>query len=260
MEQKIRAIAFDIDGTTYQNSIKDVPASARRALRLLHERGFLLAIDTSRALQEMSSLPQDFVSSMDAVITCAGARILLSGGQQEIRCLKWQETLAGLAYLEEQGIPYRWVDNQEGCCLVRADDRIRGIFRYLYDMVPPDGQWSGNPVIALLYYSSDPDQLAALERIMPHAVHTHLGYANEITPEGMDKAAALDALGAHWGIDAGSFAAFGDGDNDVSMLKHAGIGIAMANGSRACREAADEVTGRIEKDGLLEACMRHGWI
>ena len=260
MAQRIRAMAFDIDGTTYQNSIRDVPFSARKALRQLHERGYLLAIDTSRALQEMVQLPADFVSGMDAVITCAGARILLGGGREEISRLDSREATQALAYMDAQGIAYRWVDDQGGCCLAHADDGIRNLFQDLYSMVPPDGLWTGRPLIMLLYYSRDPAQKEALQRIMPHAVHTHLGFANEITPEGVDKASALDALGVHWGLKASDFAAFGDGDNDIRMMAHAGLGIAMGNGSEACRDAADEITGRIEDDGLLQACLRHGWI
>lgn len=47
-------------------------------------------------------------------------------------------------------------------------------------------------------------------------------------------------------------AAFGDADNDIEMIRCAGCGIAMANASEACRQAADYITGHHDKDGLAE--------
>jgi hydroxymethylpyrimidine pyrophosphatase-like HAD family hydrolase len=55
-------------------------------------------------------------------------------------------------------------------------------------------------------------------------------------------------------------AAFGDNGNDASMLKAAGIGVAMGNSDETCRQAADYVTARIEEDGLYQACLHYGWI
>lgn len=45
-------------------------------------------------------------------------------------------------------------------------------------------------------------------------------------------------------------AAFGDADNDVEMLREAGIGIAVQNASLACMAAADAVTRSCEEDGV----------
>ncbi|MCI9373666.1 MAG: Cof-type HAD-IIB family hydrolase [Lachnospiraceae bacterium] len=47
-------------------------------------------------------------------------------------------------------------------------------------------------------------------------------------------------------------AAFGDGDNDIEMIRYAGCGIAMGNASEACKKAADYITGHHDEDGLAE--------
>ena len=47
-------------------------------------------------------------------------------------------------------------------------------------------------------------------------------------------------------------AAFGDADNDIDMIRYAGYGIAMANASEACKQAADFVTGHHDEDGVAE--------
>lgn len=52
------------------------------------------------------------------------------------------------------------------------------------------------------------------------------------------------------GLKRNQVAAFGDADNDVDMLLYAGCGIAMANASKKCLEAADFVTKRHDENGV----------
>ena len=55
------------------------------------------------------------------------------------------------------------------------------------------------------------------------------------------------------GIKRGEIMAFGDGDNDIVMLKEVGIGVAMANAEAKVKEAADYITMSNEEDGVAEA-------
>ena len=50
--------------------------------------------------------------------------------------------------------------------------------------------------------------------------------------------------------------AFGDGGNDMAMLCHAGIGVAMGNAGDEVKEAADYVTDSVDDDGVMNA-LRH---
>lgn len=44
----------------------------------------------------------------------------------------------------------------------------------------------------------------------------------------------------------------GDGYNDISMIKYAGVGVAMGNAQPEVKEAADYVTLGNDEDGLVE--------
>ncbi|NCB33011.1 MAG: HAD family phosphatase [Erysipelotrichia bacterium] len=79
----------------------------------------------------------------------------------------------------------------------------------------------------------------------------------EFMPKGIDKAAALDEVFRDGPYHREDMIAFGDSDNDLSMLRYAGIGIAMGNAAAAVRDIADEVTGTNEEDGIAEALIRH---
>ena len=48
--------------------------------------------------------------------------------------------------------------------------------------------------------------------------------------------------------------AFGDGENDMDMLRYAGIGVAMGNAEEDVKVCADYITDDVEKDGIEKAC------
>ena len=47
------------------------------------------------------------------------------------------------------------------------------------------------------------------------------------------------------------FIACGDGFNDLTMIRHAGLGVAMANAQKAVKQCADYITGSCDDDGLV---------
>ncbi len=59
------------------------------------------------------------------------------------------------------------------------------------------------------------------------------------------------------GIDAHETIAFGDGHNDLSIIKFAGIGVAMANAVEDLKKAADEITLSNEEDGIAVVVERY---
>lgn len=64
----------------------------------------------------------------------------------------------------------------------------------------------------------------------------------------------------HYHIDRSEAVAFGDGNNDLEMLKAVGHGIAMGNGSDELKEIAEEVCGHVVDDGIYYYCKEHGLI
>ena len=72
----------------------------------------------------------------------------------------------------------------------------------------------------------------------------------ELVPKGIDKAQSLERLLEHLGLDATNLIAFGDGYNDMSMIKYANIGVAMSNAAPELRAIADYVTRSNDEDGV----------
>ena len=65
-----------------------------------------------------------------------------------------------------------------------------------------------------------------------------------------NKGEALLALGEYLGVKREEIVSFGDGYNDLSMLKAAGLGVAMTNACDAAKEAADRTTLSCDENGV----------
>ncbi|NRU21528.1 hypothetical protein DFR92_001990 [Clostridium beijerinckii] len=79
----------------------------------------------------------------------------------------------------------------------------------------------------------------------------------EFTAEGIDKAKALDTVLIPMGYKKEEMIAFGDGHNDASMVKYAGIGVAMANAVDDLKAIADEITLSNEDDGIAYTLSKY---
>lgn len=78
----------------------------------------------------------------------------------------------------------------------------------------------------------------------------------EFTDIGVDKAYALHEFLPKLGIEPENVIAFGDGQNDRSIIEYAGVGVAMANAVPEILELADEVTKSNDEDGIVEMLNR----
>ena len=68
------------------------------------------------------------------------------------------------------------------------------------------------------------------------------------------------ALAAHLGFNPRHTIAFGDGGNDTSMIRAAGIGVAMGNALDSLKAEADYITTSVDEDGVMNALRHFGII
>jgi Cof subfamily protein (haloacid dehalogenase superfamily) len=75
----------------------------------------------------------------------------------------------------------------------------------------------------------------------------------EILPYGMSKAKGLTILEKNLGFDKSEIIAIGDSFNDIEMIKHAGLGIAMGNAAKEIQNSAVFVTTSNDQNGIAYA-------
>ena len=108
-------------------------------------------------------------------------------------------------------------------------------------------------------WASMPDTVAALKRLLAPTGATLLHHGDrwcEVLPPGVNKGSGMVRMLETLGVAAAEVLACGDAENDVEMLKLAGVGAAMANAQPAALDAADVVVSSNADDGVAEAVER----
>lgn len=75
----------------------------------------------------------------------------------------------------------------------------------------------------------------------------------EIMARGVSKGKAVEMLANYYGIHKSEIICIGDNENDLSMIKYAGLGIAMGNAEDFVKESADYITDTNDNDGVAKA-------
>ena len=113
--------------------------------------------------------------------------------------------------------------------------------------------------IAKCLIVGEPTHLAILEKEMQEQLKDRMGvfrsepYFLELVPKGIDKARSLSVLLEELELKREELMAAGDGFNDLSMVRFAGMGVAMANAQDVVKENADFITLSNDEDGVAYA-------
>lgn len=104
--------------------------------------------------------------------------------------------------------------------------------------------------------TGEPDKMEELEVLMKEKFGEKLNifrsepFFLEIMPQNIDKAYSLGKLLERIGLSRRQMICCGDGFNDVSMIKYAGMGVAMKNAQESVKEVADFITYSNDEDGI----------
>ena len=114
------------------------------------------------------------------------------------------------------------------------------------------------PIYQVIPYDITVEQEQEILQQMPHCQYTRWhDLAIDIIPKKGGKQNGILEVLKSYHISLEETMAFGDGHNDIDMLKLVNIGVAMGNAKDEVKEAADEVTDDIDHDGIYQALKRH---
>lgn len=108
-------------------------------------------------------------------------------------------------------------------------------------------------------FAIEPDKMSELEEEFKKPFEDEVSmvlstpYYMEVMNKGISKGKTLHKLLDILHLKPENLMAFGDGQNDLEMLKMAGISVCMGNGDPLCKEVADFVTLRNDEDGIAHA-------
>ncbi|MBR2927958.1 MAG: Cof-type HAD-IIB family hydrolase [Oscillospiraceae bacterium] len=255
----IKAIFFDADGTLISHRQNAVPPSARAALGELQRRGIRCILATGRHITEVECLPVGDIP-FDGYVTVNG-QLCLDENKHPLSDspIAAEAMPAIIRHFREKKVPLV-LKEQDRIYVNCVTDRLRATQADISTAVPDLGEYSGKPIYQAVYYIPQEED-GMLAELAPYCYMTrwHKNGIDLLDRQG-GKVRGIREYLERRGILPEETMAFGDGDNDIEMLRFAGIGVAMGNASDAVKAQADYVTASVDKDGIALALQHFGLI
>ena len=255
----IKAAFFDVDGTLLSHKSKQIPPSAIQALETLKAKGIRCIISTGRQIHQMDLLPMGGVT-FDGYITMNG-QLTMDADRKPLydKPLRGEVLEFALKLFREKQVPVIFVE-QDTLYVNEDTPLVRGVQESISSKLPPVGEYRGGNVYQACVYISD-REAPMLDPVRGKCVITrwHANAVDIIAPGG-GKRAAVEQYCRDNGWAREEIMAFGDSDNDLEMIRYAGIGVALGNAEDEVKAAADYVTADIDDDGVAKALKHFGLI
>jgi 5-amino-6-(5-phospho-D-ribitylamino)uracil phosphatase len=246
-----RLVALDIDGTVVDHD-GALPEAVRKAVGRVLDADVPVVLATGRSwhgtqpvFDELGLPPGPSVASNGAVVVSyppQEIRKAVTFDPREVIKKVVQVAPGTLIAVEEVGRGYRLNDHFPGGDLT-GEMIIESI-----------EQLSARPVTRIILRDpdrSDGDFTSLARHLGLQGVTYFVGWSAwlDIAPLGVNKASALQDVADDLGVDPADVLAFGDGRNDIEMLRWAGRGVAIGDASEDVKQAADVVTDTFADGG-----------
>lgn len=269
---EIKLIAMDLDGTALQNDRKTFSPRLHRALEAAYKRGVIIAPVTGRQFELLPEVLKTHPVWESLAVLCNGAQVRrLSDGQVLSRMDIGAQALRDmLAFAERRSLPVEFSVNGKLHLTARDFDR---------QLPWPDLQFHRDTILAsrgVIVESLEPLCREPVEKInllcipaeIRDAVTEELkqiavsavwssATSMEITHPEATKGRGVEELCRLLGVPMETVMALGDSGNDETMLRRAGLGVAMGNAPDYVKAWADAVTETNWNDGAAIAIERY---
>lgn len=254
----IKAVFFDVDGTLVSMQTHCIPDSTLQALHQLRRQGVQLFVSSGRHWSMMEPVRRQF--EFDGYNLVNGQYCLYRGRPIHTNPIPRAGVEEVVQAMEREGFSAFFLTGKD-VFLCNEDEAAREFVRTFRIQYPPVCsseralEEEVYQVIAMLTVEREGvllDRAAHLK-----AVRWHHTFTDVMAPDG-GKDVGVDAVLNHLGLRPEEAMAFGDGGNDIAMLRRVGVGIAMGNASDAVKAQADYVTTSVDEDGVALALKRFG--
>ncbi|MDR1004185.1 MAG: Cof-type HAD-IIB family hydrolase [Prevotellaceae bacterium] len=256
----IKALFFDIDGTLVSFRTHVIPPSTVQSIAAAHARGIKIFIATGRPnviINNLSELQTRHL--IDGYITMNGAYCFVGNEIVYKRAIPAADvhTLAHLSVAEQ--FPCIFVGEHD-ICVNQADNQVQQVFlEYLKVTSLPvrdPASIVSQPVFQMSPFVTVDREREMMPQLNGCESNRWFPAFVDITARGNTKQHGIGEMIRRFGFSPDETMAFGDGGNDIGMLRYAHVGIAMGNARDEVKQAADYVTDSVDDDGIAKA-LKH---
>lgn len=257
--EKIKIAFFDIDGTLRDFEKKDISQKTLETLSRLKENGIRLVLATGRAPM---LLPRFEGIEFDAFLTFNGSYCYTKDQTILSRSIPAEDVLILMENAARLNRPVAIAtkDTMAANGMDADLEEYYALAKERLEVAPDFEEVVKQEIYQLMMGLEAKDYEAMMENVKNARITAWWDRAVDIIPAGGGKGAGVEKILEYFGIDRNESIAFGDGSNDIEMLRTVGIGVAMGNASDAVKKEADMVCGSVKEEGIYEFCITNGLI
>ena len=264
----IKLIALDIDGTLV-NTQMEVTEGSIHALNKAVQQGIRIVLSTGRPEVECDRILEK-LPCIDYINGCTGARVvelktgrLIAGAyisSKETKRLYDAVRDLDLMFcvLDPDAVKYYAEKERLAYSIAHASPQVADhLSRYYVGVDSMDEYLASKDQFIKIYMPCFTRE--ALEAVKsrlaaePYIVLQCAPQDMEISPPGIDKGSGLAQLAQALGFSADEVMAIGDSENDLGMLRYAGLPVVMGNGSADAKALAKYITDDNDHEGVAKA-------
>jgi Cof subfamily protein (haloacid dehalogenase superfamily) len=244
-----KIVFFDIDGTLLDHE-KNLPESTKKAINLLKKNDVFVAIATGRAPFMFESLRNEL--EIDSYVSFNGQFVVFENEVIYENPLNESELNNFFQAAKTNNHPLVFMNERTMKASVKHHPFIEKSLGSLNFPHPEnDDTFYINRKMyqSLLFCENHNEKLYFSD--YPHFdfIRWH-PYSVDVLPKGGSKAEGIKKMIERLGFELKDVYAFGDGLNDLEMLKAVGTGVSMGNGVPEAKELADFITSDVSEDGI----------
>lgn len=260
-----KLIALDMDGTLL-NSEKQITDRTKKALSEARAQGVKIVLATGRPLAGLKAPLEelDLIHENEYVLSFNGALIVdVKTGNIISKCILQGKDYKDLFKLsQELGVHCQAFSVRHGLVTNETSqytEHEAHINKIDINIINPLTDITDEEDIVKVMFIDPPEILDSAIANLPdwvkerYNVFKSAPFFLEITNKGVDKGVGLLQLADYLNIKQSETMACGDQGNDYSMVKAAGLGVAMENGIDKVKAIADYVTDTNDNDGVAKA-------
>ena len=253
----VKAVFFDIDGTLLSFQTHEVPPSTEEAIAELQARGIKVILSTGRSI---NSIDHVRYLNFDGYITFNGGYCVTNEGKILLKkAMDPKDIQSILDYANQQPLSFSFMSEKE-ITIHDVTPEIAGMYAHLNLPVPKLVDINNVELDSILQaniFLGPEDEEEFMRNVMPNSVASRwTPLFADVNPAGQSKRVGIDIFCDYFGVGIHETMAFGDGGNDITMLQHVQVGIAMGNANAEVKEIADFITDDVDSDGIWNALKR----
>ncbi len=263
---KIKAFAFDMDGTLLRPNGQGVHPETMKALHEAHEAGYKIILATGRPVYQTRAIA-DAIGKVSYIVGNNGASLYDMQAEENIsKSFLTEELFKSMMKVAEETKSFfvmSTTDNVKKLNFYDGENVPEWVTMSVNDFGEPNTledviKASKEENITQLTIKNNKELIlekeAELRSQWGEDVAMHI--ANEvyldINPLGATKLEGIKTVLSKYGIDVSEVMTFGDSGNDIQMIEGAGYGVAMSNATEGAKAVADEIIGHHDTDAIAK--------